>query len=38
MKSNDNITLDMVNETRKVRDQFFNTISEYSTDLWNYCK
>jgi RNA polymerase sigma factor (sigma-70 family) len=38
MNSNDNITLDMVNETRKVRDEFFKTISDYSTDLWNYCK
>ncbi|MFD2445726.1 sigma factor [Bacillus sp. CGMCC 1.16607] len=38
MKVIDNISLDMVNETRKVRDQFFKTISDYSTDLWNYCK
>jgi RNA polymerase sigma factor (sigma-70 family) len=38
MKLNDNISLDMVNETRRVREQFFKTISDYSTDLWNYCK
>ncbi|WML48468.1 RNA polymerase sigma factor [Neobacillus sp. PS3-34] len=38
MKPIDNITLDIVNETRKVRDEFFRTISDYSSDLWNYCK
>ncbi|MEH7442973.1 RNA polymerase sigma factor [Bacillus sp. JJ1122] len=38
MKSNDHITKDIVDETRKVRSEFFDIISDYSTDLWNYCK
>ncbi|MDM5227257.1 RNA polymerase sigma factor [Cytobacillus sp. NJ13] len=38
MKPIDNITKDIVDETRKVRGEFFEIISDHSTDLWNYCK
>jgi len=38
MKPIDKITKDFVDETRKVRNEFFEMISDYSTDLWNYCK
>ncbi|MGA5691504.1 sigma-70 family RNA polymerase sigma factor [Cytobacillus pseudoceanisediminis] len=38
MKPIDYITKDIVDETRKVRSEFFELISDHSTDLWNYCK
>ncbi|MFE4525546.1 RNA polymerase sigma factor [Cytobacillus firmus] len=38
MKPIDHINKDIVDETRKVRSEFFEIISDYSTDLWNYCK
>ncbi|RBP89931.1 RNA polymerase sigma-70 factor (ECF subfamily) [Cytobacillus firmus] len=38
MKPIDHITKDIVDETRKARSEFFEIISDYSTDLWNYCK
>ncbi|WP_264740807.1 RNA polymerase sigma factor [Cytobacillus firmus] len=38
MKPIDHITKDIVDETRKVRSEFFELISDHSTDLWNYCK
>lgn len=38
MKSMDHISMEIVEETRKARSEFFELISDYSTDLWNYCK
>ncbi|MEM5016525.1 sigma-70 family RNA polymerase sigma factor [Metabacillus indicus] len=33
-----NIDKDLVDEARKLRNEFTEIVSVYSTDLWNYCK
>ncbi len=38
MEESKNINKIFVDEARKLRDEFEEIVSEYSADLWNYCK
>ncbi|MEK3805772.1 sigma-70 family RNA polymerase sigma factor [Bacillus sp. FSL H8-0547] len=38
MELTKNIDKDLVDEARKLRNEFTEIVSVYSTDLWNYCK
>lgn len=33
-----NIQDEIVNETRRLKNEFEEIVKEYSSDLWNYCK